>query len=79
MRKKSKAGGRRKGAGRPLNSGIYKEKTISIRIPVSLYPEISKILIKRIKKLRTVKVFYRPKVRTEATKKRAKSKTNKKR
>jgi len=79
MRKKSKKGGRREGAGRPLNSGIYKEKTIAIRIPMSLYPKISKILIKRIKKLRTIKVFYRPKVKVEATKKRAKSKINKKR
>lgn len=38
------SGGSRKGAGRKLNSGIYKEPTKAIRIPLSLVKIIQQML-----------------------------------
>lgn len=37
-------GGARKGAGRPFNTGKYKEQTIVIRVPKSLYEKIDEML-----------------------------------
>ncbi len=45
---KSKRGGKRSGAGRPLGSGRYREPTSLIRVPNSLMPTVSDLLLSRI-------------------------------
>lgn len=44
-------GGHREGAGRKINSGKYKEKTVSIRIPISLAPTVMAMLDELKKKV----------------------------
>lgn len=34
----------KKPAGRPWNSGTYKEQTVQMRIPISLVPKVKKML-----------------------------------
>lgn len=34
----------KKPSGRPWNSGIYKEQTVQMRIPISLAPKVKKML-----------------------------------
>jgi len=52
MQKKNKPkGGRREGAGRPANSGKYKEQTVTIRIPLSLVPKVLVLLDKLERKV----------------------------
>jgi len=41
-------GGKRKGAGRPKNSGKYKEPTKPVRIPVSLIDKVKSFINKLI-------------------------------
>lgn len=38
------SGGLRKNAGRPHGTGLYKEKTVPIRVPLALEPHIRTIL-----------------------------------
>lgn len=40
----SNKGGARPGAGRPVGSGVYRESTVSIRIPKSLFKTVQKML-----------------------------------
>lgn len=37
-------GGKRKGAGRPEGTSMYKEKTESIRVPMTLVPHVKYLL-----------------------------------
>ncbi len=49
MNKKSKAGGYREGSGRPRGTGKFGERTQPVRVPISLLPEIKKLLSERKK------------------------------
>lgn len=40
-------GGKREGAGRPAGTGRFRERSVSMRIPLSLVPEISDLLAQR--------------------------------
>ena len=62
MAVKSKRGGKRPGAGRPGNSGRYREPTQAIRVPASLVSEV-RSLLERIAKTRQEQPLdgvYRP-------------------
>ncbi len=50
-------GGFRKGAGRPKNTGKYKEETKSIRIPLTLVPYIEDILLDYLNSGLSLKAF----------------------
>lgn len=46
-------GGARKGAGRPFNTGKYKEQTVVIRVPKSLSEKIDGILKDFLEKVKS--------------------------
>jgi len=53
----STKGGFRKGAGRPKNTGKYKEETKSIRVPLTLVPYIEDILLDYLNSGLSLKAF----------------------